>query len=462
MFRVGTGLPARPCLTQPVQSQNACLPPMPHEKRFKTYTLADPGLKTRQTTKTLTRLPSSRPKGPGTLTSPPLAAQRPQGSGNAPHNEATIRTQPSHLEGLASRTATNQRAGFSQEVVERISKPQRKSTLRQYQAKMNRFFRWCNETDVNLDSPTIPQISEFFQMLFHKEKRQPRTIRGYQSVLANHYNHVVVPVRDSVELTRLVQSYFRDRAPANRLAPPWDLGIVLKALKEPPFEPMATSSLKYLTLKTVFLTTLASGRRRSEIHALAHNKVRSARPDGINEILHLGNIPEFIAKNQLLHGPSDSSKDILIPAIRDYLGPDLQNTKDGTLCPVRAIKHYRKRTKPFRGSKRLLFLSMQRNREPDIAPATISSYIKQTIQFAYSDKVNRPKGVKAHQVRSAASSWAFTGGASLKQLMDACFWRSHTTFSSFYLKDHWTCETDKDMFSLGPIVAAGSIVQVGH
>ena len=460
-----------PC---PPMSHSTCTEPdsmPPPEPTRESGIMASPPDATRhqrEAPRTPIRTLPPRPNRPETRDRPTLAAATQSLAATRPQASAVLNVNvfdlphSSQLEDNSSRSVTNKRAGFSQEVVERIAKPQRKSTLRQYQAKMNRFFRWCNENEVNLGSPTIPQISEFFQMLFHKEKRQPRTIRAYQSVLANHYHHVVVPVKDSIELTRLVQSYFRDRSPANRVAPPWDLGIVLKALKEPPFEPMSTSSLKYLTLKAVFLTALASGRRRSEIHALAHNKVRSARPDGINEILHLGNIPEFIAKNQLLHGNSDSAKSIIIPAIRDYLGPDLQNTKDGTLCPVRAIKHYRKRTKHFRGSKRLLFLSMQRNREPDIAPATISSYIKQTIQFAYAPTGNQPKGVKAHQVRSAASSWAFTGGASLKQLMDACYWRSHTTFSSFYLKDHWTCKTDRDMYSLGPIVAAGSIVHVGH
>ena len=35
-----------------------------------------------------------------------------------------------------------------------------------------------------------------------------------------------------------------------------------------PFEPIDKTDLKCLTFKTVFLLTIASGRRRSEIHAL--------------------------------------------------------------------------------------------------------------------------------------------------------------------------------------------------
>ena len=54
----------------------------------------------------------------------------------------------------------------------------------------------------------------------------------------------------------------------NRIVPHWDLSLFLDGLKKSPFEPMSCS-LKCLTQKTVFLIALASGRRRSEIHALS-------------------------------------------------------------------------------------------------------------------------------------------------------------------------------------------------
>ena len=40
-----------------------------------------------------------------------------------------------------------------------------------------------------------------------------------------------------------------------------------------PFEPMKDSDIKHLTLKTAFLIALASGKRRTEIHAWVANKV---------------------------------------------------------------------------------------------------------------------------------------------------------------------------------------------
>ena len=53
----------------------------------------------------------------------------------------------------------------------------------------------------------------------------------------------------------------------------WNLSVVLNELTKAPFEPMQDTDLKHLTLKTAFLLALASGKRRSEIHAWVANKV---------------------------------------------------------------------------------------------------------------------------------------------------------------------------------------------
>jgi hypothetical protein len=56
------------------------------------------------------------------------------------------------------------------------------------------------------------------------------------------------------------------RPKQKRLVPQWDLGLVLSALKLPPFEPATEVDIKFVSYKCCFL--LASG-RRSEIHALS-------------------------------------------------------------------------------------------------------------------------------------------------------------------------------------------------
>ena len=91
-------------------------------------------------------------------------------------------------------------------------------------------------------------------------------------------------------------------------------------------------------------------------------------------------------------------------------------------------------------------------------PATISSWIKQTVVLCYdlSDQDSLTlHQVKAHDVRAFAASKAFQGGISLDQILAACHWKSHNTFTQFYLKD--VVWADKELFHLGPVVAAQQI-----
>ena len=63
--------------------------------------------------------------------------------------------------------------------------------------------------------------------------------------------------------------------------------------------------------------------------------------------------------------------------------------------------------------------------------------------------------VKAHDVRAFAASKAFQGGISLDQILAAYHWKSHNTFTQFYLKD--VAWADSELFHLGPVVAAQQI-----
>ena len=67
-------------------------------------------------------------------------------------------------------------------------------------------------------------------------------------------------------------------------------------------------------------------------------------------------------------------------------------------------------------------------------------------------------GVKAHDVRAFAASKAFYGDVSMDQILQACHWKSHNTFISFYLKD-LSGQNQKDLsFHLGSFVAAQQVV----
>ena len=64
--------------------------------------------------------------------------------------------------------------------------------------------------------------------------------------------------------------------------------------------------------------------------------------------------------------------------------------------------------------------------------------------------------VKAHDVRAFAAAKAFHSGVYLEQLLSACHWKSHNTFTQFYLKD--VAWANSELFLLGPVVTALPLV----
>ena len=147
---------------------------------------------------------------------------------------------------------------------------------------------------------------------------------------------------------------------------------------------------------------------------------------------------------------------MVIPALAPSLDRSLK--EDKSLCPVRALRYYLDRTKDLRKGKDLVFVSFRKSFQKDIVPATISSWIKQTVMLCYQlsdEEAHSLHQVRAHDVRAFAASKAFQGGVSLDQILAACHWKAHNTFTQFYLKDlAWA---DSELYHLGPVVAAQQV-----
>ena len=259
---------------------------------------------------------------------------------------------------LVSRSGQLQEQGFSVEVAERIAAPQRSSTRTIYKSKWALFEKWCRENSVDFSTPSVKQISDFFMYLYQDLNRRPSTI-GYRTAIVDTLGPTAQHIAHNADLHRLLSSFHRDRPKSSRNLPKWNLSVVLNELTKAPFEPMKDSDLKHLTLKTAFLLALASGKRRSEIHAWVANKP-----------------------------------------------------------------------------------------------------LKQTILLCYKQADQQALDlvqVKAHDIRAFAASKAFYGGVSVDQIMQACHWKAHNTFTNFYLKDLTWSDTDNNLY-LGPVVAAQQVL----
>ena len=106
------------------------------------------------------------------------------------------------------------------------------------------------------------------------------------------------------------------------------------------------------------------------------------------------------------------------------------------------------------------FHSFKKGHTSDIRPATLSSWLKQTILLCYKQADQQALDlvqVKAHDIRAFAASKAFYSGVSVDQIMQACHWKAHNTFTNFYLKDLTWSDNDNNMY-LGPVVAAQQVL----
>ena len=316
---------------------------------------------------------------------------------------------------LAPRATAIKEQGFSEAVAARIEAPQRGSTRSVYEAKWTIFTKWCLSNQVDFRAPPLKAIADFLLYLFQDRKLQPGTIDGYRSAIADKLGNSTINVSKDENLTGLLDSFHRDRPKGRRGIPSWNLSLVLHQLTKAPFEPLKEASLKHLTFKTVFVLALGSGKRRSEIHAWLHKNIRH-QSDWSKVSLYPS--PSFLSKNQLAKEGPDSVAPVVIPVLAPTLDKSLKG--DRSLYPVRALRYYLDRTSDIRQNKELVFVSFKKGFDKDISPATISSWIKQTVILCYElsdQEALTLHQVKAHDVRVFAASKAFQSGVSLEQIL---------------------------------------------
>ena len=140
------------------------------------------------------------------------------------------------------------------------------------------------------------QIADFLLHLFNERQLQPSTTEGYRTAIADMVENDKLNISKDENLTHLLDSFHRDKPKGRRGVPTWNLSLMLHQLTKAPFEPMRKASLKHLTLKTVFLLALGSGKRRSEIHAWLYRNIRHQEN---RSQVSLYPSPSFLSKNQL-------------------------------------------------------------------------------------------------------------------------------------------------------------------
>ena len=377
--------------------------------------------------------------------SSPVVAKTAQTTRNKQVPSEPSSSEPSRL--AVIRHAISQR-NFSTDVSERIANPRRKSSTRCYDAKWQVFSKWCSEKGLVPAEASIQAIADFLLHLFKDKSLQPSTIKGYRSAISDTLSHFGRNIGHDKYLSSLIQSFDRDRPRPRSLAPKWNLAWVLHVLSGPPFEPLHIIDFKLLSYKTAFLLAFASARRVSELHALSVAPA-CCRLDKNKATLLTE--PGFLAKNETV---SYRPAPIVIRRLTHFANDE----QSRCLCPRRALGIYISRTKEKRGARLRLFLPIS-DKHQDISVRSVARWITMAIKIAYEKLTDRDLSfmkIRAHEVRAISSSWAHFNNCPLTDIMHAAFWRSETTFSSFYLRS--LQEQADDIYQIGPVVAAQAVV----
>ena len=277
---------------------------------------------------------------------------------------------------MAARATAIKEQGFSKAVAASIEAPQRGSTRSVYEAKRTISTKWCVTNQVDFRAPPVKSVADFLMYLFQDRNLQPSTIDGYRSAIADKVGNSPFNVSKDENLTHLLDSFHRDRPKGRRAIPSWNRSLVLHQLTKAPFEPIKEASLKHLTFKTVFLLALGLGKRRSEIHAWQNRNIRH-QSDWSKVSLYPS--PSFLSKNQLAkEGPDSVAPVVYQPWPQLWTGPSSL-----TGPSVRSELCATIWTGPLRQNKELVFVSFKKGFDKDISPATISSWIKQTVILCY-------------------------------------------------------------------------------
>ena len=314
-----------------------------------------------------------------------------------------------------------EKVGFSKKSAETVCAAKRASTQSFYNYRWNAWMDWCLEWELDPLDPSVMALADFLIFLF-EEKLTPVSVKGYRSATSFTLKHLSSVDFSSDPVLSIIKSIELEKPVVSRVVPYWDLSLVLDCLKDSPFEPLSSCSLKCLTQKTVSLITLASGPRRSEIHALSASS-GSVHFSADKSLVKLHFFPRFLAKNQV---PSVAGIPVEIPSLSSDKG------RSGTLlCPVHALPFYTKRTRSFRRKRERLFISCVKNYDK-ISPSTISRWIVDTVRFAYDQKcISTSNKICATELRALSASFAWLNGVPLDAVLRAISWCSEDSFIRF-------------------------------
>lgn len=328
---------------------------------------------------------------------------------------------PSAL-GLA---ATGPRSDFSEfggEVGHTMRNARAPSTQLLYNNRWKLFERWCRDRGQDPVQCPVASVLSFLQGLLNRG-RSPSTLKVY--VAAISCRHIEVDggtVGSNKYISLFLKGARRLHPPRRPVVPPWDLTMVLEALKSPPFEPLAEVGMKWRSMKTAFLLAMVSAKRVGELRALSvHESCCRWNPDrsGVTLWPDASFVPKVASWATSVQP---------LQLARFEAGDACQH-----LCPVRALDVYMRSTATMRKTNQLFVCYAGPRKGQALSKQRLAHWVVGTITQAYSTRgQSLPVGVRCHSTRGITTSWAAMTGVPLEVICAAASWTTPNTFARFY------------------------------
>ncbi|KAI2646588.1 Transposon Ty3-G Gag-Pol polyprotein [Labeo rohita] len=173
------------------------------------------------------------------------------------------------------------------------------------------------------------------------------------------------------------------------LVPSWDLSVALRDLRGPPFEPLVSVELKFLSLKTALLTALASIKRVGDLQAFSVNEACLEFGPADSHVVQRPR-PSYVPKV-----PTTPFRDQVVNL--QALPPEEADPALALLCPVRALRVYVDRTRSFRRSEQLFVCFGGQQKGNAVSKQRLAHWVVDAISLAYESQGEPcPLGVRAH------------------------------------------------------------------
>ena len=339
--------------------------------------------------------------------------------------------------------------GLPPSVVETIQSARASSTRGLYAYKWRAFEQWCEDQNVLPFQCSIVDVLTFLQGLLDKGLSFS-TIKVYLAAIsACHIGFDGVTPGAHPLAVRFLKGVRRLRPVVKSSIPSWDLVLVLEALCGPPFEPIESVDMKFVSYKTALLLALTSAKRVGDLHALSvHSSCTQFTSDGSKVTLrpNAAYLPKVIpaAYNSMTFELSS-----FCPP--PFASEELRRLH--CLCPVRMLRTYIDRTQGVRLCDQLFVCFANPARGKALSKQRLSHWIVEAISLAYSSRgLPLPQGVRAHSTRGMATSWALFRGVSVTDICAAASWSSPHTFVRFYRLDVTAPSVAHSVLSAGSVM----------